>query len=255
MVADGPLFNYTFVDNPFGMLPVEGATLKLVGSLVLLSLGLVTIVSLLARGRRATGEQRLQYQWVCYAGALVVVVLALGWTLFALGYENRWVENLAQVVTVALPVAAAIAVLKHRLYDIELVINKTLVFGALASFVTLVYVVIVVGLGTVVGSGDQPDLALSIGATAVVALAFEPVRRRAQGVADRAVYGRRASPYEVLRQFSQRMGSDLAPVRCWRRWPSSWGRRPVPPGPRCGSAWTRSCAPRRTGPRGRGWRR
>ncbi len=206
MVAGGPLFNYTFVDNPFGVLPVDATMLKLVGSLVLLSLGLVTIVSLLARGRRATGEQRLQYQWVCYAGALVVIVLALGWTLFALGYENRWVENLAQVVTVALPIAAAIAVLKHRLYDIELVINKTLVFGALASFVTLVYVVLVVGLGTVVGSGGQPDLALSIGATAVVALAFEPVRRRAQALADRAVYGHRASPYEVLRQFSQRMG-------------------------------------------------
>ncbi len=208
MTVDGRLANYTFVDNPLGVLPLDPPSLKLAGSLVLLALGLGAMASLVAQTRRATGERRLQYQWVCYAGALVVVVLALGWSLFALGYRNPLTENLAQVVPVALPIAAAVAVLKHRLFDIELVVNKTLVFGPLAGLVTLVYVVVVVGLGSVIGRGEEPDLVLSIAATAVAAMAFEPARRRAQELADRVVYGRRASPYEVLRQFSRRMGEQ-----------------------------------------------
>lgn len=70
ILTHGPLANYTFVDNPFGALRVGAATLKLAGSLALLGLGLVAVTSLVGRARRARGEQRLQYQWVCYAGAL-----------------------------------------------------------------------------------------------------------------------------------------------------------------------------------------
>src|SRR6202011_1696950 len=97
---------------------------------------------------------------------------------------------------------AAIAVLKYRLYDIDMVISRTLVYGALAAFITAVYVGIVVGVGTLVGSGGRPNLLLSILATAVVAVAFQPVRERLQKVANRLVYGKRATPYEVLSEFS-----------------------------------------------------
>lgn len=206
ILAGGPLANYVFVENPLGVIPVDPPALKLAGSFVLLGLGLVTLGSLVPRARRATGEQRLQYQWLGYAGALSIVALAVGWILVGLGVEIPMIENVAQTLPVALPIAAAVAVLRYRLYDIEVVVNKTLVFGALAAFVTLVYVAIVVGIGTVVSRGDQPDLALSIAATAVVALAFEPARRRTQDLANRVVYGRRASPYDVLAAFSQRMG-------------------------------------------------
>jgi len=105
-----------------------------------------------------------------------------------------------------LPISAAIAVLKYRLYDIELVINKTLVYGALAGFVTVVYAAIVVGAGAAFGTGSHPNLGLSIAATAVVAMAFGPARERAQALANLVVYGHRASPYEVLTDFSHRMG-------------------------------------------------
>src|SRR5207249_1822583 len=77
------------------------------------------------------------------------------------------------------PVAIGVAVLKYRLYDIDLVINKTVVFGALAGFITAVYVGIVVGVGTLIGQGtSKPNLGLSILATAVVGVAFQPVRAR-----------------------------------------------------------------------------
>ncbi len=114
----------------------------------------------------------------------------------------------------ALPVAAGIAIFKYRLYDIDVVISKTIVYGSLAAFITLVYVLIVVGIGSL-GSGfgragSRPDLGLSILATAVVAVAFQPVRERAQRLANRLVFGKRATPYEALSEFAGRMGGTYA---------------------------------------------
>jgi signal transduction histidine kinase len=91
-----------------------------------------------------------------------------------------------------------------------MVISRTLVYGALAAFITAVYVGIVVGAGTLVGSGGKPNLVLSIVATAVVAVGFQPVRERLQKVANRLVYGKRATPYEVLSQFSERVAESYA---------------------------------------------
>ena len=89
-------------------------------------------------------------------------------------------------------------------------INKTLVYGSLAVFITGVYVAIVVGLGSLAQRGARPSLALSIAATAVVAVAFQPVRARVQRLANRLVYGRRATPYEVLADFAGRMAGAYA---------------------------------------------
>jgi hypothetical protein len=88
------------------------------------------------------------------------------------------------------------------------VINKTVVYGLLAGFITVVYVAIVVGIGSLVGRGHRSDLGLSILATAVVAVAFQPVRERVQRFANRMVYGVRATPYETLSNFASRMGPD-----------------------------------------------
>jgi signal transduction histidine kinase len=115
-----------------------------------------------------------------------------------------------QLSTVAVPAAIAIAVLKYRLYDIDVVISRTLVYGALAAFITAVYVGIAVGIGSLVGSGGKPNLGLSILATAIVAVGFQPLRERLQKVADRLVYGKRATPYEVLSHFSERVAESYA---------------------------------------------
>jgi signal transduction histidine kinase len=109
-----------------------------------------------------------------------------------------------------LPIAMGLAIVKYHLYDIDIVINRTLVYGALAAFITAIYVGIVVGIGNLVGSGGQPNLLLSIVATAVVAVAFQPVRERLQKIANRLVYGNRATPYEVLSQFSERVADTYA---------------------------------------------
>jgi signal transduction histidine kinase len=111
----------------------------------------------------------------------------------------------------SLPVASAVAILKYRLYDIDVVINKTIVFGVLAAFITGIYVAIVVGIGTLLGSQDEPNLALSIAATAVVAIAFSPVKERTQRLANRLVYGHRLSPYEVMSDLSRTVATAPTP--------------------------------------------
>jgi signal transduction histidine kinase len=113
-------------------------------------------------------------------------------------------------IGVAVPLTIGLAVMKYGLYDIDVFISRTLVYGSLAVFITAVYVGIAVGVGTLVGSGGKPNLVLSILATAIVAIGFQPVRERFQRIANRLVYGKRATPYEVLSEFSGRVAETYA---------------------------------------------
>jgi signal transduction histidine kinase len=205
--ASGPGVNFG-VQNPVG---IDGlrAALQLAdaagraGAFLLILIAAVGLVIRFIRGR---GDERQQLKWVAYVGSAVSLGI-LGMIVLS---PSPQLQDFAFGVVLAgfiigLPAATAIAVLKYRLYDIDIVINKSLVYGALAVFITVVYVAIVVGIGSLVGTGGRPNLGLSILATALVAIAFEPVRERVQRVANRLVYGKRASPYEVLSQFSQRV--------------------------------------------------
>ena len=182
------------------------AVVGLVGS------GLLGVVCLLLRFRSARGVERQQLRWISLV-ALLVLILFGSLLLADLagdsadgGYEDLVWISMVLLLILGLPAAVAIAILKYRLYDVDLVIRKTIVYAALAGFITLVYVAIVVGLGSLFAD----DLALSIAATAVVALAFQPVRERASRFANRVVYGKRATPYEVLARFSERVGGTYA---------------------------------------------
>jgi signal transduction histidine kinase len=181
------------------------------GALLLMPvLVVVGIFALALRYRRGSADERHQIKWLLFA----VVLYGFGFgasllpTLF--GHPIPLLQDVAVLGIVLVPVSAAIAVLRYRLYDIDVVISRTLVYGSLAAFITAVYVGIVVGVGTLVGSGGQPNLALSIVATGIVAVAFQPVRERVQKVANRLVYGKRATPYEVLSRFSERVAETYA---------------------------------------------
>src|SRR5213076_290396 len=131
------------------------------------------------RLRRCQGEERLQLKWFAYAAAVAAVTVAV---------DSQFTKPLAafEIVVPLIPAAAGVAILKYRLYDIDVVINKTVVYAALAGFITAVYVLVVVGLGALIGAGtSKPNLGLSILATAVVAMAFQPVRGRIQKLTNR----------------------------------------------------------------------
>ena len=155
--------------------------------------------------RRATGERRQQLKWLAFGAAVTLGVGVVGNSVFP-----GTVGQVLGATIIALPISIGVGVLKYRLYDIDVVISKTIVYGSLAAFITLVYVAIVAGIGSLgpgfLQAGSQPNLGLSILATAVVAVAFQPVRERAQRLANRLVFGQRATPYEALSEFAGRMG-------------------------------------------------
>jgi len=206
------------VGNPIGVAGPAGHVFSFAagaGGLLIVAAGLAAIVSLVFRYRRAGAVEREQLKWLVYAGGLIVAAVLAEIVIekiFGLtGQTATAVEDVTNQAAVALvPIAIGIAIFRYHLYDIDVVINKTLVYGSLAVFITGVYVAIVVGLGSLAQRGARPDLALSIAATAVVAVAFQPVRERVQRLANRLVYGRRATPYQVLADFAGRMAGAYA---------------------------------------------
>jgi signal transduction histidine kinase len=170
------------------------------GVMAAIVLGLVSSV---LRFKNSRGEERQQLKWFVTAAAFFVSML-----LVQIFFDNVWVTALIALASVALFGGVAVAILKYRLYDIDLVINKAVVFGALAAFFTAVYVAVVVGIGALVGS--RANRLLTVAAAVLIAVAFQPVRDRARHLANRLVYGKRATPYEVLSQFSDRMTAAYA---------------------------------------------
>jgi signal transduction histidine kinase len=193
--------------NPFG-----AAFLALfpflLATLVVAAAGLIT------NTRRSQGERRQQLKWFMYAAALSAIGLGVYEVgVFTVGPSTALAQAGSVLVILglcALPVSAAVAVFKYHLYDIDVVISRTLVYGSLAALITGVYVAIAVGIGALIGSGGRPNLALSILATAIVAVGFQPIRARLQRIVNRLVYGKRATPYEVLSRFSGQVAETYA---------------------------------------------
>lgn len=178
---------------------------------VLLPCSVAAVVGMIRRYRRSTDEVRQQLKWFLFAGSiLVLAMLATAFTVTPGSAAPNLVPAFFVVAALGLPTATGVAIFKYRLYDIDIVISRTLVYGALAAFITAVYVGIAVGIGSLIGSGGKPNLGLSILATAIVAVGFQPVRERLQRLANRLVYGKRATPYEVLSQFSERVAESYA---------------------------------------------
>ena len=111
---------------------------------------------------------------------------------------------------ISVPVAAGVAILRYRLYDIDLVINRAVVGAVVVVFVTVGYVTAVVLLGALVGGRVSEQYWASVIATALVALGFQPLRRWVQRLGDRAVYGRRAAPYQALADLCRRLAQAVS---------------------------------------------
>jgi signal transduction histidine kinase len=171
---------------------------NLIGPPSYLLFQLAWVVCVVVRMRRAQGDEARQLRWFAYAVAMGAVAMAVGLVVFRS-------PTLGVLAVPVVPLAAGVAIVKYRLYDIDLVINKTLVVGAMAGIITTGYVAVVVGFGRLVGVAPGPNPVLSLVATAIISIAFEPARRRVQRVANRLVYGHRPSPYEALARLSTQL--------------------------------------------------
>jgi signal transduction histidine kinase len=205
-----------------------GAQLSFASGSVAWSRQVVAILFAIYLVRRlvsASGEARQQLKWFAYAGTTLIVAFVLeqadnpptlDWlpdplrlTLqqFA-GTETAhaiasWSGILSALsLTALLPIAIGIAIVRYRLYDIDFVINKTILYGGLAVFVTGAYAIVVAGVGSLLGQRAGVNPLLTVVTIALVATLLLPVRSRLQAFANAAVYGKRARPYDVLSDFA-----------------------------------------------------
>ena len=184
------------------------------------------LISLMVRLHRARGDERQQIKWFMYAAVPLsvfgsvpilndVVASFTATFLFYPSYMLRWqeifnvIDNVAYFALLFVPVFTYIAILRYNLYDIDVVINRTLVYGALSACVVSIYVLAVGALGTLFQA--RGNLAISLLATGLIAVAFQPLRGRLQRGVNRLMYGERDDPYAVVSRLGKRLETTLAP--------------------------------------------
>jgi hypothetical protein len=201
------------IQNPFGPSWAKAPAFVAggVGSALLMVSFLLAVLSVILRFRRSRGEQRQQLKWFTYGAALILVALVSSglWTSFA----PDWAGGIPFLVALlSVPVTIGVAILRYRLYDIDRVINRTLVYVALTGVLAGVYVGLAVGVGSLAGRDNSLVIA---GSTLVVAALFRPARRRIQGFIDRRFYRRKYDAIRTLEAFTSRLRDhvDLEELR------------------------------------------
>jgi hypothetical protein len=203
----GPLVDFPHIANPYGVdSPVVGMV-GVAGSIVGAGSMVASAVSLIVRLRRAESVERQQIKWLAYGGAVMVGILGAG------GLITLWSVPASIVVMsvslLGLPVFTGIAIVKYRLYDIDLLINRTLVYGALTAMLVLVYLCGVVFLQYLFRTlaGGESQLAI-VASTLAIAALFEPLRRRVQVFIDRRFYRRKYDARKTLEAFSTKLRDE-----------------------------------------------
>jgi signal transduction histidine kinase len=198
----------TRVENPLAVGALSGWTwMAWAWGALLVAAAIPSLASVVVRFRRSHGEERQQIRWLAWASALTLfsIVAALVTGIIAPGGSTAndvAFTVLIGSITIGLPGACAIAILRYRLYDLDLVIKKAAVFTIVAIVITVVYAAaLAIAALSFLGS---------VAAAILFVLTFNPVRRRARKLAERIVYGRRATPFEVLSEFSERVGETYS---------------------------------------------
>jgi two-component system NarL family sensor kinase len=237
----GRLVTHGYIENPFGAMGVFGGWLtayaslpvsKLLASALLLVSTLAALFSPLVRLRRASGDARQQLKWFLYAAMPAAVCLSaflveamisnyamivmfkmwstldinIGNKSYNLFYASSYVPAFALLI---LALFTCVAILRYKLYDIDLLINRTLVYGSLSACIVGTYMLAVVGLGVLFQA--RGNLAVSLVATVVVAVLFQPLRSRLQRGVNRLMYGERDDPSAVTSRLGRRIEATLAP--------------------------------------------
>ena len=229
------LITHGYVQNPFGIAAVIYGNLttyalfgwsRILGVALLLGSGLLALCSVILRLRHAGGNERQQLKWFLFAVVPLTVfshvVIGINTivryyttdflfhTINLLTWESyQPVRYVLVVAALLVPIFTYVAILRYNLYDIDVVINRTLVYGALTVCVVAIYVLLVVALGALFQA--RGNLPISLLATGLVAVAFQPLRGRLQRSVNRLMYGERDDPYAVVSRLGKRLEATLEP--------------------------------------------
>ena len=217
-VKPGPMKAATIPGLPPNPLGIESAAASLdrlatILSLLIVLVAVACVASVVARFRRARGVERQQLKWFTYAVGLFALLIASFIVVDALG--GRWLppamdEALFSIGYGMIPAATGIAIVRYRLYDIDLLINRTLVYGLLTAVLATGYAGVVLVLGQLFGgvAGNTPSWAIA-SATLAVAAAFQPARRRIQNAVDRRFNRRRYDAARTVEAFGLRLRDHI----------------------------------------------
>ncbi|GIK71983.1 MAG: hypothetical protein BroJett021_09710 [Chloroflexota bacterium] len=199
------------LDNPFGVANLPAwwlPTVRVAALFVACLLCIMAIASMIVRLRRAHGDERQQVKWLTYfvatAVAFQILVFELpGGLLYPDIFHTIWYDLIIGVVILGFPTTIGVAIFKYRLYDIDILINRTLVYGALTVTVVTLYVLIVAGSSWIFH--NENNLIASLVATGIIAVLFHPVRARLQVIVNRRLYGERDDPAGVLTRLTSQL--------------------------------------------------
>src|SRR5215211_2416621 len=245
-MPDYLIVTHPYVENPFPVMGVIGGLTtyelfgasRFLGMTLLLTSSLAALFSVILRLHHMRGNERQQIKWFLFAAVpltvflglfeLSLIITTLTYDFLTYDFLIRMADivscrctsplagqalNAVQLVAVlallCIPIFTYIAILRHRLYDIDVVINRTLVYGSLSACVVLIYVLAVIALGALFQA--QGNIAVSLLATGLVAVLFQPLRSWLQRGVDRLMYGERDEPYAVISRLGRRLESTLAP--------------------------------------------
>jgi signal transduction histidine kinase len=198
-----------------GVLSLSAGVAYILGGIAALSLlvgVLGSIASLAVRYRQSRGAERDQVKWLLYGVSLALLIVFLGNGIagFAPGGDPFQLGIISFGVSVLLIIVAiGIAIVRHHLYDIDLIINRTLVYSALTVLIVVVYIAVVGALGAVFQAQGEPTVSLL--ATGIVAVGFQPLRERLQRGINRLMYGQRDDPFAVISRLGERLEGAFAP--------------------------------------------
>ena len=221
MLSPGYLDMPRGIRNPFGLEAAPWVSTVAYAILPLLPLCmLASAVSLVLRYRRSKGDERQQIKWIAFAASLVALVYLIAMVASFIRPSEAWTTvgsvwwlNLLTIAAllsfVTIPIAVGFAVLKYRLYDIDLIINRTLVYGSLTVTLVALYFggIVVLQRLFVLLTGQQSTLAV-VASTLLIAALFTPLRRRIQGFIDRRFYRRKYDAAKTLEAFSAKLRDE-----------------------------------------------
>jgi hypothetical protein len=206
-LSPGPLGDFPQITNPYGVdSPILGAV-TIAGAILATASMVASAISLIVRMRRAGRVERQQIKWLAYGGALVVGAVFVS-SVIAIWSEDLGI-SLIIISLLGVPVFTGIAIVRHRLYDIDLIINRTLVYGSLTAMLVALYLGGVVELQRLLSPvvGDSNGLA-TVASTLAIAALFNPLRRRVQAFVDRRFYRRKYDAAKTLEAFNSRLRNE-----------------------------------------------